>query len=154
MNAFDWNAVIPKQEVSVAMVVSDDEDQRRSRDGKAIAPIFVFEGWTVQDLFNQVMNATSVRVKYQNSHRGKALPSRWVVPKVGTIQRIDDMAILARIVGAEMAAKLAKSRGSATAAVAMFRDLAEQAAAEQKNPDGTTTKTVLAEDGEEYEVTK
>lgn len=81
----------------ISMTISDDQDSKNAKDSHDLTVKFNIKGWTGKDLLDTLFNASSIRVKYQNTHRPKGVfPKDWDVPKPGrrastTVINVDAM---------------------------------------------------------------
>lgn len=94
----------------VTLKISDDEDSKKAGDTKAYTVDFIFDAtWTPRQLAERCVNASSARVTFQNTNRGKStVPSEWKVNKAGTRSTVDvEAAIKAKFAGMTQEQKMA-----------------------------------------------
>jgi hypothetical protein len=73
--------------LDVTFKMSDDAESKQLGDTRTHTVTFVFDStWTPRQLAERCVNASSARVTFQNTHRGKTdkMPNVWNVNKVGT----------------------------------------------------------------------
>lgn len=64
--------------------ISDNAESKAAGEAVEYSVKFIFdETWTVNELIDRLVSASSPRVTFQNSHRGKTVPTEWKVNKAG-----------------------------------------------------------------------
>lgn len=120
---------VPTIRELVEMRISDDEDAKAAGEAKAIGCTFILEGWTGRDILNALFGASSLRVRFQNAHRGKEIiPVEWKVTKPGSrgTSTTTPWAALVALLGEERAARMTSKCGTVEAALKAVRAMFDE----------------------------
>ena len=114
----------------VTFKMSDDEDAKKAGETKIHTVDFVFDAtWTPRQLAERCVNASSARVTFQNSNRGKdTVPREWKVNKAGVktaASETDEVRIRKLLGDAQVDAILAKGKDIAWIKSKLTIDLEE-----------------------------
>lgn len=99
---------LPAIKRSVALGISADEDAKKAGNQVKHNVVFVYEGWTIGDLVDRLMVASSPKVTFENKYRGKEVPKTWDVNKAYAKGEVSIESLWAAMSDADRAAFLEK----------------------------------------------
>lgn len=114
----------------VEMKISDDEEAKAAGEAKAVGCTFILEGWTGRDILNALFGASSLRVRFQNAHRGKkVIPVEWKASRPGSsgTSTTTPYAALVALLGQERAIKMVNKLGTVEAALEAVQAMLDDA---------------------------